>query len=240
MAITLGSNSITSDTNRIDLGRVSTYGRSIIGTFEGGTNDGFGGSATNLITFRLGVSQFNNRIASDFARSASGRTTITGVNVANDYLICPQLTNNAFYVHLFVGGSVSVSGGTVPAKYFYGQLVGFFTWDASGVCTQRLVAVNDVRATAATDFTISTVFTAGSTTASRVRFQIISNALYVRFVSAGAGAASDVSTMEYRALAVDTLESFANYNTALNNIGNTPFPTAMVAGNVGHGQGVQN
>jgi hypothetical protein len=101
-------------------------------------------------------------------------------------------------INLYVGAVSDTAAQTVPAKYFYGQLLGFFSWNTAGVCTQRLVAVNDVRGSAATNFVMSTVVTAGSTTASRVRFQITSNAVYVRFVSAGVGLAGDISVFEYR------------------------------------------
>jgi len=229
MAITLGSNFIQSDTNRIDISRTTVAARSNAGTVDLQSNDGAGNS--------VGIYKLKSDYENPYVRSGCGRSVITGTNVANDYRIVPQLTNNAVAVNLFVGASFTTSAGTVPTKYFYGQLLGFFTWDGSGVCTQRLVAVNDVRGSAATDFVMSTTFTAGSTTASRVRFQITSNALYVRLVSAGTAAASDVSTFEYRVLALDTLESWAHYDTFQGNSGNTPFPGDIITSTTGCGQG---
>lgn len=229
MAITLGSNFIQSDTNRIDISRTTIAARANAGTLDLQSNDGIGNN--------VGIYKLKSSLDYPYLRHGCGRTVITGVNVANDYRIVPQLNDNAIAVNLFVGASYTPFGGTVPTKYLYGQLVGFFTWDGSGVATQRLVSVNDARGPA-TDFQMTTVVTAGSTTASRIRFQITNNELYVRFVSAGNGGASDTSTFEYRIRALDTLEAWAHYDTFQGNSGNTPFPGDIITSTTGNGQGV--
>jgi len=236
MAITLSSDRITTNLSTLDLGRLSLYNdynKSVKVVL--GANSGIGTGRTRQPLLR--VKSFASP-GDEWLRRNIGSDQIVGTNIATDFLMYPQLTNNAVQINLWAGGSYLVSGGTVPSAYFGGYMMGFFTWDAAGVCTQRYVAVDNVRQSAATQFQLTTVFTAGSTTASRIRFQITSNALYLRLVSHGTGAATAVSSFEYRINAFDTLQSYADFNTIVNSRDDLPFPSAMVTSTTGCGQGV--